>query len=217
MVAALGLAGISTAFSLVKMLQRRSEDADKSQKTSVTNPFETGQNLPTGTTGPASLDPAALFKALDTNNSGGLDKAELQAGLQNARKGGSAGMTGGLDPRTFGALLSVQEANQRSQLADKLISKLDANGDKVISQDELASGLTGGKQVEAKKDGLDALFALIDKDKDGKISSQELKSAMENAQSGHHRHRHQDWTSLTSLASQSTGATASSSTTSITA
>lgn len=207
MVAALGLAGISTAFSLLKMVQKRSEGPSSTSMTGTQNAAQTGQNLPPAVTGPASLDPAALFKALDADKSGGITKEELVAGLKSAVSGAGKS-NGSFDTRTFGALLSVQEASQKSNRADKLFAKLDTDKSGDISAEELAAGLVGGKQVDASKNGLDALFAMIDKDKDGKISAGELKSAMENAaQNRHDRHHHRhDWSSLTTPATPKTSA-----------
>ena len=56
--------------------------------------------------------------------------------------------------------VSGSQASQRSQRADKLLAKLDADGDGSVSATEFANGLSGGKPVDAKKDGLDALFAM---------------------------------------------------------
>ncbi len=213
MVAALGMAGLSTAYSLFKMLQARSSGASSGSTAGTQDASATGQNLPTGTTGPASFDPAALFSALDADKSGGISKDELSTGLKTARNSSSAAASA-IDPRTFGALLSVQEASQQSNRASKLFDKLDADKSGAISMDELTAGLAGSKQVDASKNGLDALFAMIDKDKDGKISADELKSAMENAaQNRHGRHHRHEWSGLTA----STPTTTTSTTTSATA
>ena len=212
MVAALGMAGLSTAYSLMKMLQVRSSGSSSSSTSGTQDTSQTGQNLPTGTTGPASFDPAALFTALDADKSGGISKDELISGLKNARSSASSG-AGAMDPRTFGALLSVQEANQRSNRAEKLMDKLDTDKSGDISMDELAAGLAGGKQVDSSKNGLDALFAMMDKDKDGKISADELKSAMENAaQNRHGRHHRHEWSGLTTPPSTTTTTTSAATT-----
>lgn len=216
MVAALGLAGISTAFSLLKMIQKRSDGPSSTGAAGTQDAAQTGQNLPPAVTGPASFDPAALFKALDADKSGGITKEELVAGLKSAVRG--AGQSNAsFDTRTFGALLSVQEASEKSNRADKLFAKLDTDKSGDISAEELTAGLAGGKQVDANKNGLDALFAMIDKDKDGKISADELKSAMENAaQNRHDRHRHRhDWSSLTTPAT-TTSSTTNATTTGVT-
>lgn len=209
MVAALGMAGISTAYSLFKMLQAKASGSSQGTTSGTQDASQTGQNLPTGPTGPASFDPAALFTALDADKSGGISKDELVAGLKSARGGSGAGANAvTMDPRTFGALLSVQEANQRSNRADKLMDKLDTDKSGDISMDELTAGLAGGKQVDASKNGLDALFAMIDKDKDGKISADELKSAMENAaQNSHGRHHRHEWARMTTPTSTTTDTT----------
>lgn len=214
MVAALGMAGISTAYSLLKMLKARSESSSSSATSGAQDASQTGQNLPTGSAGAASFDPAALFAALDTDKSGGISKDELLSGLKSARSGSSASSSSvTLDPRTFGALLSVQEANQRSNRAEKLMDKLDTDKSGDLSIDELTAGLAGGKQVDSSKNGLDALFAMIDKDKDGKISSDELKSAMENAaQNRHGRHHRHDWSGVTIPTTTATTSTSTTST-----
>lgn len=213
MVAALGLAGISTAFSLLKMIQKRTDSAPSAASAGTQDAAQAGQNLPPAMTGPASFDPAALFKALDADKSGGITKEELVAGLKTAVSGAGKS-NGSFDTRTFGALLSVQEASQKSNRADKLFARLDTDNSGDISADELTAGLAGGKQVDASRNGLDALFAMIDKDKDGKISADELKSAMENAaQNRHDRHHHRhDWSSLTTPATTTTTATAATAT-----
>jgi Ca2+-binding EF-hand superfamily protein len=220
MVAALGLAGISTAFGLLKLLQRQGSSSSQAPSSSTQDSAATGQNVPTGASAPASFDPAALFASLDTDKSGGIDKNELLAGLKNARGGSSGSRSGGaFDSSTFGALLSVQEASQKSSRADKLFSKLDTDGNNTISADELTAALTGGKQTDASKDGLASIFSSMDSNKDGTISADEFKAAMEKAATqGHRRHHHHDRTdpSTTATAATDTGTTTDAATTAAT-
>jgi len=180
MVAPLALAGISTAFGLIQSLTRRSEKASEVQSKAASFADEARQNVPAGKRSP---DVEALFKALDGDASGGITMTELSGALSKAAESGGKGRQGVFARETFGALLALQEKGQSGSetggLLDKVFARLDANGDQQISQEELIAGLPSSRAREARKDGLEALFNAMDKDKDGKISFDEMKIALQ--------------------------------------
>lgn len=180
MVAPLALAGISTAFGLIQSLTRRSEKASEAQVKQASFAEEARQNVPAGKRSP---DVEALFKALDGDSSGGISASELSNALASAAEKGGRGRQGVFARETFGALLALQEQVQagtsKGGVLDKVFAKLDSNGDSQISQEELTAGLPSSRTKEAKKDGLEALFNAMDKDKDGRITLDEMKIALQ--------------------------------------
>lgn len=71
------------------------------------------------------------------------------------------------------------------QMADKLFSALDQNGDSSVSQSELeqAFSAAGGDSSQA-----DTLFKSLDSNNDGTVGQDELQSAMKSAHHGGHHH-----------------------------
>ncbi|MHB2168662.1 EF-hand domain-containing protein [Alsobacter sp. R-9] len=184
MVAPAALAGLSMGWGLLQSLMKRPEKAAEGFANQVNSAVQTGQNLPTA---PAKPDAAALFKAFDTDGSGSLTKAELTAGLQSAREKGAM-----FSRETFGALLAAQEQSEKgksqSNLMDKALARFDTDKDGSISDKEFLAGMPSSRSKEAKKDGLEALFNSMDKDGDGKISAEELKTALQ-TMTAEHGHR----------------------------
>ncbi len=175
MVGPLALAGISTAFGLLQSITRRSEKGAEAAQRQASVAGETRQNVPTGKPG---IDVEALFKALDTDKSGGIGKTEFAEALSKAKEKGR-GRAEDFSRETFGALLALQEQGQKSQsasgLMEKVFARLDANGDETVSQEEFMAAMPPGRLKEARKDGLDALFNSMDENKDGRISLDEMK------------------------------------------
>lgn len=94
---------------------------------------------------------------------------------------------------TLSSLISAQESSS-GDLAAKLISAGDSNGDGLLSLSEIQSTLGGGASDAT---GLTAALGAIDKNGDGKLSADELAAALETAKAkhahhGHHAHRAHD-------------------------
>jgi Ca2+-binding EF-hand superfamily protein len=67
-----------------------------------------------------------------------------------------------------------------TDLADALISALDADGDGVISSDELSNGLSSASSNSSTStDTSAALLKALDSDSSGDVSSDELKAALQ--------------------------------------
>ena len=121
---------------------------------------------------------AKMFAKIDTDGSGGVDKAELQAKLAAISK--KTGTT--LD-------------------SEKLFAKMDGNGDANLTPDELAKGMKavlpppstmefaqgrqGGQGGPGAPDGKgpDNLFAKVDATSDGSVDATELKAFTDKVQS----------------------------------
>jgi Ca2+-binding EF-hand superfamily protein len=91
---------------------------------------------------------------------------------------------GGLADQLMAMLTELQKGPPPpDQLADKLISSLDTDGDGAVSGDEIKSALT---QAGADTQNIDKIVATLDKDGDGKLGKDELTAAL--AQRPHHHH-----------------------------
>jgi hypothetical protein len=84
---------------------------------------------------------------------------------------------------------SAPSSSGGGQMADKLFSALDQNGDSSVSQSELeqAFSAAGGDSSQA-----DTLFKSLDSNNDGTVGQDELQSAMKSAHHGGHHHHHAD-------------------------
>lgn len=110
---------------------------------------------------------------------------------------------------TLSSLLSLQQDKPTaSDLASKLISSADTDGDGSLSFDEIKTALEGGSSSSTSATSstssttdtssidaaLKAAIEKLDTNGDGKISSSELTSALENMKASHshgHHHHHQ--------------------------
>jgi Ca2+-binding EF-hand superfamily protein len=113
---------------------------------------------------------------------------------------------------TLAALLGVQQQQQSqapsaSDIAGKVISQADGNGDGQLSQSEIAQAL--GVSGSAN-DGLTQAFSKLDANGDGKLSADELTSAIQQQLAGvggrHHHHGGHKGVSSQDLASKIIGA-----------
>lgn len=153
-----------------------------------------------------------MFSKTDTNSDSSLSKDELLAALQDAPQGkdGEDASTmvekmfadmdtdqdGNIsqseyssfqpqfDASTASTLLSAQEEPPERPSAEDMMAETDANGDGVISKDELATVLQ--KHAQDGQDGpsVDDMFSDMDSDGDGSVSMEELTAFAEKAPSG---------------------------------
>jgi Ca2+-binding EF-hand superfamily protein len=94
---------------------------------------------------------------------------------------------------TLAALLDAQQAPPTSaDIAGKVISAADSDGDGSLSLDEVEKAL--GQDTSSGADGLSQAFAALDANGDGKLSQDELASAIDAQKSAsgvhHHGHHH---------------------------
>lgn len=130
-----------------------------------------------------------LFAKLDSNGDGAVDQDELKSALSQKSDDGLlvnlSKQFGDLDSDASGSLSAEemtamapppppQDQAPNTDLADALISALDADGDGAISSDELRSGLTSaGSSADSNQ-----IFSALDKNKDGTVSQDELTASL---------------------------------------
>lgn len=93
---------------------------------------------------------------------------------------------------TLASLLDTQQAPPTSaDIAGKVISAADSDGDGSLSLDEVEKAL--GQDTTSSSDGLSQAFNKLDANGDGKLSQDELASAIDAQKSAsgvHHHHHH---------------------------
>ena len=133
-----------------------------------------------------------LLAKLDTNTDGSVGQDELKSALsQKSDDGLLVSLSknfSNLDSDNSGSLSSEEMAAmapppppdkstdqaQNTELADAVISALDANGDGAISSDELSNGLTSaGSSADSSQ-----MFSALDKNQDGTVSKDELAASL---------------------------------------
>ncbi|VVP75723.1 hypothetical protein PS918_01819 [Pseudomonas fluorescens] len=134
-----------------------------------------------------------LLAKLDTNTDGAVDQDELKRALSQKNDDGLlvslSKNFADLDSDDSASLSSEEMAAMAppppppppprdqapdTELADALISALDADGDGVISSDELGNGLT---RAGSTADSLE-IFSALDKNEDGTVSQDELAASL---------------------------------------
>jgi Ca2+-binding EF-hand superfamily protein len=137
-----------------------------------------------------------LLAKLDTNSDGSVDQDELKSALsQKSDDGLLVSLSknfADLDSDDSGSLSSEEMAAMApppppprdqapgTELADALISALDADGDGAISGDELSNGLTSADSTSSTSTETSAaLLKVLDSDSSGGVSSDELKAALQ--------------------------------------
>ncbi|KIF55453.1 EF-hand domain-containing protein [Pseudomonas fluorescens] len=131
-----------------------------------------------------------LFAKLDSNGDGAVDQDELGSALSQKSNDGllvsPSKQFGDLDSDASGSLSAEEmtamappppppgDLAPNTELADALISALDADGDGAISSDELSNGLTSaGSTADSSK-----IFSALDKNEDGVVSQDELAASL---------------------------------------
>ena len=113
---------------------------------------------------------------------------------------------------TLATLISAQEAPKASDLVNKLITRLDTDGDGQVSLDEIQSALSKPEKASttgtAQQPDRSAAFAQIDTSGDGQLSADELLAALNAMHKHHHRHGAQSATAANANASSTTLETA---------
>lgn len=131
-----------------------------------------------------------LLDKLDTNGDGSVDQDELSTALSQKSDDGIlvslSDNFADLDSDGSGDLSGEEMADMApppppprdqapdTELADALLSALDADGDGVISSDELSSGLaSAGSSADS-----DQVFSALDANEDGTVSLDELTASL---------------------------------------
>ncbi|OYQ04372.1 histidine kinase [Pseudomonas mandelii] len=131
-----------------------------------------------------------LFTKLDSNSDGAVDQGELESALSQKTDNGLlvslSKHFGDLDSDESGSLSSEEMAAMapppppphdqapNTELADALISAMDADGDGAINSDELSNGLNNaGSSADSKE-----IFSALDKNQDGTVSKDELAASL---------------------------------------
>src|SRR3989339_271534 len=118
---------------------------------------------------------AKMFKRLDTNEDGGIDKTELQAMLDKGKKQGPSvdeifekmdtNKDGDIDKTEMQAM--VDQGGGRGPSVDEIFEKLDTNGDGKIDEEENAEALKNAppppppEMSDNSENSGDAITALI--------------------------------------------------------
>lgn len=133
-----------------------------------------------------------LLAKLDTNTDGSVGQDELKSALsQKSNDGLLVSLSknfSNLDSDNSGSLSSEEMAAMapppppdkstdqapNTELADAVISALDADGNGTISSDELSNGLTSaGSSADSSQ-----MFSALDKNQDGTVSKDELAASL---------------------------------------
>jgi Ca2+-binding EF-hand superfamily protein len=137
-----------------------------------------------------------LFAKLDSNSDGSVDQGELKSALSQKTDDGllvslsknfanlDSDSSGNLSSEEMAAMAppppSQHDQPPSTELADALISALDANGDGTLSSDELSSALQASNGTSSTNtDTSAALLKALDSDSSGGVSSNELKAALQ--------------------------------------
>jgi len=104
-----------------------------------------------------------MFKNLDTDKSGTLNKQEIQRGFQNLKNE----LNKSFDKRV---------SSRSTKEYDELWNSMDRDGDGVISYEEFIAAAINKAELVTKKN-IENAFKLIDEDGSGYISPEELKKA----------------------------------------
>lgn len=154
--------------SVTKEEAKTARDAFLAQKPIVRFMIERTKTIKPQANG-GSPNPAAVFMGLvDANNDGNLQATEVRQAVQTAVQGGFAAADTNRD-----GLMSPTEVNAALVGAVKAAQQAtfqaaDADRDGQVSKEEFTKSLT---------DPVNAAFAVIDANNDGKLSPQELQSA----------------------------------------
>lgn len=131
-----------------------------------------------------------LLAKLDSNSDGAVDQDELKSALSQKTDDGllvslsknfadlDSDDSGSLSGEEMAAMAPPppppRDQAPNTELADALISALDADGDGAISSDELSNGLANaGSSADSTE-----IFSALDKNEDGSVSQDELAASL---------------------------------------
>jgi len=131
-----------------------------------------------------------LLAKLDSNSDGSVGQDELKSALSQKSDDGllvnlsknfadlDSDNSGNLSGEEMAAMAPApppqRDQAPNTELADAMISALDANGDGSISSDELSNGLTSaGSSADSSE-----VFSALDKNQDGTVSKDELAASL---------------------------------------
>ncbi|QQA43649.1 EF-hand domain-containing protein [Pelagovum pacificum] len=117
--------------------------------------------------GPMGMEPPT-FESLDTDGDGQLSEAELRAPVQERFDAADTDGDGTLTAEEMTAAAEAMRAERQQQMVARMISRLDANGDGVLSVEEF--------RMPAPRP---TMFSRLDTDENGAISPAEFEQARE--------------------------------------
>ncbi len=188
--------GSVNSVSLAERRQQIFNKADADQSGGISfDEFSAGLPAVQGSQSGRADQAQTLFKKLDGNGDGSVDKAEsetafkqlesqLQQGLANFRLGGGAGQSGGgfqppggFGPQGFSGAGGLSGPPSASQLSQQLLKKVDGDKDGRFSLDDL-------KKADSGQDAsrLEDLFSQLDADSDGSVDENEATTGFESLQ-----------------------------------
>lgn len=115
------------------------------------------------------------FTALDSDQNGGISKAEMAANALKRAQDMDANKDGSISQEELIASVKARKggdsekaAKRGAKRAERMLEHADSNNDGVVSVTELS---------QARTKRLDRMFAKLDKDDSGEISQEELQAA----------------------------------------
>lgn len=163
----------------------------------------------------ALLEQQGSGSGQDLQSTQGPDKGPPPGGPPPGPPPGG-GASGQFSSDTLSSLLSVQQEDPTSSdIASKLISDADTDGDGALSLDEIKKALTGDESAQTSStptasstdDSLSKALSKLDTNGDGKLSSSELASALDSFKATHkhgHHHRAAEATATTTTEATAT-------------
>jgi hypothetical protein len=195
MVPALGIAASllsDVGFKAIKGLSSGHKSKSTTQEGITDQAAATGQNVPAKSSRP---DVSQLFSKIDTDGDGSISKDEFMAFKQKIDSAMSALLKTQENASTTPVTPDASQTGQTS-MADQLFSKLDANNDGSVSQDELSSVMSHGRHHGHHGQGVGNFMAAL-----LNLQSQSSSSASASTSTG-------GTSSVTASTGTSTGTTA---------
>ena len=136
--------------------------------------------------------PEEMFKKMDVNGDGSVDKSEMQSVIGQIRgKDGDSidisDMFSKMDADGDGKITEKEHNAAIQQMGkggpppkpnpEEMFAEMDANGDGTIDKDEMESFMAQMPSIDGNKSDLDELFSQIDTDGNGEISEDEFMAA----------------------------------------
>lgn len=109
------------------------------------------------------------FATVDADKDGKITQAELDAYAKARFDAADTDGSGGLSADEMAAHSEAQRAERAEQMRAMMIQRMDANGDGVVSFEEMQARMDAAPR--------DRMFLRLDTDKDGALSEAELQAA----------------------------------------